>query len=179
MQFSRTHAIVSSLVLACSGLAIYASTLLGSYLQDRNSAPSDVERSLTGNFELEGGGTLDIARLSGRVVVVAAWATWCPSCTQMLVDLARAKERFGHNVEIIAINRAEEAQVVADFRKTYSLPDGITYVIDQNDEYFDTISGRSMPEMIFYTKEGIVAERRIDAPSFDTLMTTLDTLTSQ
>jgi len=177
MQFTKGHLVGVFLLVALSGLFIYAATYIGGRIQNATDAPSDIERTLSlSGLTLEDGAALDLTQLEGKVVIVAAWATWCPSCQQMLFDLARAEERFGADLEVIAVNRAEETSVVRDYKSAFSLPNTISYVNDPEDAYFNSISGRSMPEMIIYTREGIVAEHRIDAPSFDVLMTTLDSL---
>ncbi len=177
MELTRRHIFGVAALIVFSGLMLYGAFMLREYLGNRNTAQSEVIRTLSvPGLSLESGGSLDLGTLNGRVVVVVSWATWCPSCHQLLQDLDRAKERFGDKLEVVAVDRAEEPQVVRDYRKAFPLPGRITYVTDQDDAYFNTIEGRSMPELIIYDQEGGVVEHRIDVPSFDVLMTRLDGL---
>jgi thiol-disulfide isomerase/thioredoxin len=41
--------------------------------------------------------------LSGRVVLVEFWATWCPPCRSTLQWLGELKRRYGDNIAIIAL----------------------------------------------------------------------------
>lgn len=50
-----------------------------------------------------GGARLDTAALSGKVVVVEIWATWCPPCRSTLAWLNTLKAAYGDRVEVIAV----------------------------------------------------------------------------
>jgi len=49
------------------------------------------------------GQPLAAAQLSGRVVLVEFWATWCPPCRSTLAWLGELKERYGDKIAIVAL----------------------------------------------------------------------------
>ncbi len=127
----------------------------------------------------EDGHSFDSTQLGKKPMVVATWATWCPSCTDMLTTLGAVKETFGDRVEIVAVNRKEEKSTIDSFRASVSLPKNITYVTDGADAYFKNSDGRSMPEIIIYDKDGKMHEHALAAMTKDELMKTLQNLLSQ
>lgn len=49
------------------------------------------------------GKLLTAEQLSGRVVMVEFWATWCPPCRSTLEWLGQLKQKYGDNVAIVAL----------------------------------------------------------------------------
>jgi thiol-disulfide isomerase/thioredoxin len=49
------------------------------------------------------GKPLTTEQLSGRVVMVEFWATWCPPCRSTLEWLGQLKQKYGDNVAIVAL----------------------------------------------------------------------------
>lgn len=127
----------------------------------------------------EDGHSFDSTQLGKKPMVVATWATWCPSCTEMLTTLGSVKETLGDRVEIVAVNRKEEKSTIESFRASVSLPKNLTYVTDGADAYFKNSDGRSMPEIIIYDKEGKMREHALEALSKEELTKVLQDLLSQ
>ncbi|MBZ5530857.1 MAG: TlpA family protein disulfide reductase [Acidobacteriia bacterium] len=49
------------------------------------------------------GQPLTAEQLSGRVVMVEFWATWCPPCRSTLEWLGQLKQKYGDNIAIVAL----------------------------------------------------------------------------
>lgn len=121
----------------------------------------------------EDGRGFDSTQLGKKPMIVATWATWCPSCTDMLTALGSVKETYGDRIEVIAVNRKEEKSTVDSFRTAVSLPKNLTYVTDGADAYFKNSDGRSMPEIIIYDSEGKMREHSLAAMTKDELVKVL------
>ena len=108
------------------------------------------------------GNKIDIAGVEGKIVIATSWASWCPQCVeelQLLNDLAL--ERNDDRVQVLALNRMEPKHQAQRFMATLPSLPSITFVLDNQDHFFNTVLGYAMPETIFYNAEGeIVLHKR-------------------
>ncbi len=49
------------------------------------------------------GHSITAGQLSGRVVLVEFWATWCPPCRSTLAWLGELKKKYGDNLAVLAL----------------------------------------------------------------------------
>lgn len=165
MSVSLRKQLVLLLVIILAGILI-ASTYYVVVLYKEKDTRSDIVRTFEGTaLTLENGESLDIARFGTNPVVVISWATWCPLCTDALWMFSRVKETYGDKVVVVAVNRKEEASIVEDYRDSVGLPKNIVFVNDTADGYFKNVDGRSMPEILFYDRNGTLATHLIAPPS--------------
>ena len=100
--------------------------------------------------------------LSGRVVLVEFWATWCPPCHGTLAWLAEVKKRHGDRVVVIApAVESDEADVRA---MAASLPGGIRWAMASPDlaRAFGDIS--AVPTLFVFDGDGRAAGVFYGAP---------------
>jgi thiol-disulfide isomerase/thioredoxin len=65
---------------------------------------------------LDAEGTLDLASLRGKVVVVNFWATWCDPCKDEMPSLERLKAKLaGRPFEVLAVNYGEFPPKIAQY----------------------------------------------------------------
>jgi thiol-disulfide isomerase/thioredoxin len=143
---------------------------LGTYLLQKNVQLSERDTEATRTLvaadetpytDLEGN-PFTFDAFKGQVRVVNSWASWCPFCTEELVEFEILAEEFSQqNVAVIAINRKEPKERAKNFLSTLGEFNDIHFAIDLTDAYYQSIGGFSMPETVFYDSEGnIVFHKR-------------------
>jgi cytochrome c biogenesis protein CcmG/thiol:disulfide interchange protein DsbE len=117
------------------------------------------------------GGTLDIAKLRDRLIVVDFWASWCGPCRQALPELAELARWAKANdipVEIIAVNTSEQSTTlegrrerVGDFVKERGNQlDGLRIVLDVDGKAAKAWGVSGLPTTVILDADGrIVAVR--------------------
>lgn len=100
------------------------------------------------NFTLKdlSGGQYSLSNLrKDKPVVIAFWATWCPTCQVSAPKLISMLKSYNEQLSIIAIASKEEEKLVLDFMKKHSItypvlldPEGqvaLEYGVGYNDFY--------------------------------------------
>jgi thiol-disulfide isomerase/thioredoxin len=110
----------------------------------------------------------------GKVSVINVFATWCPPCQAESPAYAMfAKSAASRGVAVVGIDRAETAQKVEAYRRTYGL--SFPYLIDDGDKTKDVLGARAMPVTIVVDERGIISAD-IEGP---VTVDRLNTLTEQ
>ncbi|MDP3772216.1 MAG: TlpA disulfide reductase family protein [bacterium] len=108
----------------------------------------------------EAGGSLSLADvIVGKPAVVALWASWCPFCKDEFPKLKAMKEEFGDALVVVAVNRGESPEAVAESGAVSVLGANIAVVRDVDDALYAAVGGFSMPEIIFVDKDGKIREQ--------------------
>lgn len=109
------------------------------------------------------GGTLDLADLRGRVVVLNSWASWCEPCRAelpALVDLAASVDP--DEVAVVGLNVSDDQVAARDFADGF----GVTYpsIVDPEGTLLPLVPGvppSSLPSTVIIDRDGRVAVRII------------------
>lgn len=123
-----------------------------------------VEReSLAGEFSLPlqsyDGKTVYLSAFRHPVLVVFAWASWCPYCGDEMRDLAALQARSGGSVRIVGVNRGEPLVDAKRFSDMLGVGDELALLLDPEDTFYKSIGGYAMPEFIFLDYRGEVVFR--------------------
>jgi len=114
-------------------------------------------------FQKFGGGTVSLAELRGKIVLLDFWATWCPPCVaEMPVLIQLAKQYESKGVVFVAANRddAHEARAAVGRYSARKLPEVAQYTAFADDVTTDKYLVVSLPTLYVIDREGRVAEAR-------------------
>ena len=121
------------------------------------------------------GGNLSLSSLTGHVVVVNAWASWCGPCRDESPALGRlAKQTAALGVRFVGIDE----QDTPDSARSFAASAGTTYphLIDQDGTMLSSIRlvpPAAIPSTLVLDRSGLVAARiigPIDATSLESLL---------
>lgn len=88
------------------------------------------------------GGTFRLADARGEVVVVNAWASWCPPCRKEAPDLERAWQSLrGQGVQFVGLNEKDGLAEAQAFSRNF----GVTYPSLRDEEGLLLLGFRDLP----------------------------------
>lgn len=157
MLISRTNTIVICVIVGTVGLGAfftYRSIEHNKPLADIDAISVLGHDGVSPYTDLDGA-VVDLSQYNGKVLVISAWASWCPSCSQQLTDLETLALSYEkENVAVIAINRKEPQATARAFVEHIGNPQYILFLIDTEDTFYHSIEGFAMPETVFYDADG-------------------------
>jgi cytochrome c biogenesis protein CcmG/thiol:disulfide interchange protein DsbE len=105
---------------------------------------------------LEGDGTLALADLEGKPVVLNFWASWCVPCKDEAPMLRRAAELYGDRVHFIGVDVRD---ALSDAR-AFVADEGLDYphVRDEDETIYRDYGLTGQPETFFIDAEGVIVE---------------------
>lgn len=111
------------------------------------------------------GQPVSLVDFDGTVRVVNSWASWSPLSKTELAELERLGATYkDRGVNIIAINRNEDAVRAERYLQQLGTFEHITFLMDGDDAFYARMDGKAMPETMYYDREGnVVAHIRGDA----------------
>ena len=128
------------------------------------------------------GTTLDnkpfaLTDLSGNIVVINVWGSWCAPCRAETPDLVRlANEDADRGVRFVGINTRDNADAAKAFVRSYKVP--YPSVRDNSGEvllaFRNTIPTTVVPTTVVVDRQGRVAARVIGPVAYTTLKGLLD-----
>jgi thiol-disulfide isomerase/thioredoxin len=125
---------------------------------DRPAAPEVRGKTLDG-------GTLDVASLRGKVVVLNIWASWCPPCRKEAPTLERTyRQMRSQGVQLVGLNSRDVGDRARAFERTFS----VTYpsIVDTDgviqSRFRGKIAAATLPTTYIVDRNGKVAARAND-----------------
>jgi len=115
---------------------------------------------------LDTGGELSLAQLSGRVVLINFWATWCKPCEDEMPAMQRLYRSLeGSGFELLAISVDEDPGEVRRFRERLGLSFPILW--DPDREVAGAYQTFRFPETLLVGPDGVVVERYVGEKDWD------------
>jgi thiol-disulfide isomerase/thioredoxin len=124
-------------------------------------------------MERLGGGSVSLADLHGKIVMLDFWATWCPPCVKEIPSLVRvAKEFESRGLVFVAASRDEPlatARANVGIFVENSAPDLRPFVTFATDEVAGDYEVDAIPTLFLLDRDGKVIEAHSGALSEDQL----------
>lgn len=144
--------------------------------------PPESAETFTGEYELVledyDGEEVALSDFKRELIVVNTWASWCPYCGEELQNLQRLKDRYGDDVQIIAVNRAEPFEEARRFMEEWGIDrQKVKLLQDADDSFFRSIEGYAMPETIFINTRGEIIHHQRGPMKIDEVIAQIDALT--
>ncbi len=148
------------------GLALAAASVACGGSSEGAKSPADVASDGSGHAEvgkpapdlsirtLNGKGTVSLASLAGKTVIVDFWATWCGPCKKSFPKLEELQKRLGDGVVIVGVSVDDEDSGVLDFAKE----NGATFPIgwDEGHALANRWKVSTMPTSFIVDPTGVV-----------------------
>jgi cytochrome c biogenesis protein CcmG/thiol:disulfide interchange protein DsbE len=144
---------------------------------NRDFGQVDVTARPAARFTLESmdGGTLDLADLQGKVVLVDFWASWCTPCRQEAPVLRQVYQEYADQpVEFVGVNIWDRREDAFQYTDTFDIP--YPNGIDESGSIAIDYGVRGIPEKFFIDSTGVVRRKYVGPMHADTLRAALDEL---
>ena len=117
------------------------------------------------------GGSLDLASLRGKVVVLNSWASWCAPCKEEVpAFVALAGSSDPASVAVVGLNVSDEKAAATEFATTHAMD--YPSIVDADGHLLATIPDvppESLPSTVILDRQGRIAARIIGAAKPDEL----------
>jgi cytochrome c biogenesis protein CcmG, thiol:disulfide interchange protein DsbE len=120
-----------------------------------------------------------LSEFKNKVLVAYVWASWCPYCGAEIENLARLKQIYGEDIQVIAINRSEPPAVAKDFTDHLKEVTGVVFLLDSTDSFFKSIEGYAMPETVFIRPNGDILLHQRGPMKFPEVVEQLKSMVTQ
>jgi cytochrome c-type biogenesis protein len=101
-----------------------------------------------------------------NVLIVNAWAAWCPFCINEMPDMQAASDKFGDDVEVIFVHRTstEDSDKAIDYLNRFEAdgtPITDTVLLDPSENFYSSYFGFGMPVTVFIDENGIIQDKKV------------------
>ena len=133
------------------------------------------EQSIVIGGQTADGTELSTAQHAGNIVVVNAWASWCPPCIEELPLLAAAAEAYADKgVTFLGLNSLDDPIAAASL-----LGSSVYRSIDDRDGSVPGVPPRSLPSTVILDRQGRIAVRIIGPVKPGQLESAIDSLLAE
>ena len=103
---------------------------------------------------VNGAGSVKLADLKGKVVLVDFWATWCAPCAKSFPRYQELYVKYKDKLEIVGFSEDEEKDGIDAFAKNHGVK--FPLVWDEGKSMAGKYDPKSMPTAFLIDKQGVV-----------------------
>jgi peroxiredoxin len=152
--------VLGAAITIAAVFALYAGSSTPVQVGRGTPAPDFSLTSLTGNR------IVDLDSLSGKVVLVNFWATWCKPCEDEMPAMERLYQTLsGSGFELIAISVDDDRALVESFAARLGL--SFPILLDPSQDAARAYQTFRFPESLLVDRDGVVVERYIGSKDWD------------
>jgi peroxiredoxin len=148
-------------------VVLIALFIAGLFVMERPTATTGTKAIASGDrapeFRLKtlNGGSVSLADLRGKVVMVHFWATWCPPCVEEIPTLDRLYHQLmGKDFMLLAVSEDEGgAGTVASFLQQSKL--NLPVLLDTGSDVARLYGTYKLPETYIVDRQGVVRYKAI------------------
>lgn len=109
----------------------------------------------------DGGRTVSLHDLKGKVVVLNFWATWCPPCVEEMPSLVALQGRMKDNVTVLAVSIDTDADAYRKFLQDHHVT---LLTVRDGDQKSNSLYGTyRFPETYIIDRHGVIRRKFIGA----------------
>jgi thiol-disulfide isomerase/thioredoxin len=169
--------VVIGVLIGVLAVALYFT--ISFYQKNSNtSKQSDLENITSGEavYTDVNGIPVDLSQYEGKTLIINSWASWSPFSATELPTLSKIGQQYSNNnVVVLAINRMESPATARAFIKHIGSPEGVVFLLDDEDTFYNSIEGFSMPETVFYDTDGTIIFHKRGSISSEDLSNQIET----
>ncbi len=120
------------------------------------------------------GARVRLSALTGKIVLLNFWATWCPACRAEMPSMQKVYQALrAEGLEILAVNLGEDGKTVRAFAKQQGL--GFPIALDSDGSVGTQYGAHALPTTLLLDRHGLifawaVGSREWDSPEMLALL---------
>jgi peroxiredoxin len=128
---------------------------------DRGSAPQLVGHAAPEFTVTDGGQTVALRDLRGKIVVLNFWATWCPPCVEEMPSLIAMQKQMKDKVIVLAISTDESESAYRKFIRDHGLTPTLLTIRDADQKSNALYGSFRFPETYIIDSKGVLRRKFI------------------
>ena len=115
-----------------------------------SKAPDFSAKDLDGN-------TITLSEITGKVIVLDFWASWCIPCKKSMPHLADLYNKFkDSSFTVIGINLDDDKDKISSFKKQIGIEIPFPVIFDKESKLPSIYNVEGMPTTVIIDKQGVI-----------------------
>lgn len=156
IRLYKKYVLTLTIVLVLIGAISFSFISPKGYFSPLQNDLKNIEKNESQTYTDLSGNPVRIRDFHGKILIVNAWATWMPFSQNELSMLSAVAEKYPEEIQVLAINRMEQAGIARSFMGVNPVSDKVRVLLDPNDSFYTSVGGYAMPETVVYNTDGVI-----------------------